>query len=807
MDKTKNKNENNINKSSNIETTIAIKGMTCASCVATIEKEVGKLEGIDKVEINLALETGKLAFNPSKVRLSTIKKVIENSGYKALDITEAEIEKKEKEKQKELKSKFIKLIFSIGFAIPLLLISMGHFIGLKLPAFINPQFSPFNFALAQFLLTLPIVYFGSGFYTRGFKNLYLLHPNMDSLVAIGTSSALIYSIYSLIMITLKNFQYIDKLYFETAGVLLAFIQLGKYLEARSLAKTSDAIKKLMGLKPKYANIVDKNGEIKQILIEDVTKGDIVFVKPGEKIPVDGIIIEGNSFIDESMITGESLPVSKKIDDKVIGGTINKNGTLKIKVTEIGQETVLAHIINLVKDAQSKKAPIAKLADTISLYFVPVVIGIAILSSIIWYLTGNSFTFALNIFVAVLVIACPCALGLATPTAIIVGTGVGAKKGILIKGGEVLQKIGKITTIVFDKTGTLTIGKPEVIDFIFNKNNNLDERELLQIAASLESYSEHPIAQAVTNFAKSKNIELLKVKEFEAIGGKGIMGKIKNHNVVIGNFKLVQPFLNNFNIGTINNDKNVKEKNINNNILNNNILNKDYNSKTKENNLYIESKIFLDSYKDFINQGKSVLFLVIDNKIYSILSIADKPRKESKSVITKLKFMGYKVYMLTGDNEVTAKVIAQNLGIKNVISDVLPDQKSEIISKLKEKGDNVMMIGDGINDAPALALADIGIAVGSATDIAMETADIVLMKNRLTDIINAIKLSKSTMKNIKQNLFWAFIYNIIGIPIAAGILHLFGGPLLNPMIAGAAMAFSSVSVVTNALRLRFIKLIN
>lgn len=580
---------------------------------------------------------------------------------------------------------------------------------------------------------------------------------MDSLIAIGTSAAVIYSMYSTYMISQGVMEYAHNLYFETAGVIIALILLGKYLEAVSKGKTSDAIKKLMGLAPKTA-IVIKDEIEKEIPIEEVVPGDIILVKPGGKIPVDGEVIQGTSSVDEAMLTGESMPVDKKPGDKVFAATINKNGVIRFKATKVGSETALAQIIKLVEDAQGSKAPIAHMADVVSGYFVPIVVAIAVIAFAAWMIAGEGLTFSLKVFISVLVIACPCALGLATPTAIMVGTGKGAENGILIKSGVALEGAHKVQTIIFDKTGTITEGKPEVTDIITIQKS---EEELLQIVASAEKGSEHPLGEAIVRRAEEQSLPFLAGEDFSAITGQGIAVNINGKKVLAGNLKLMN-----------------------------------------ENQISIES--LAQESDQLAAEGKTPMYIAIDNKLTGIIAVADVVKPSSKKAIEKLTQMGIEVAMITGDNKKTAEAIAKQVGVTRVLSEVLPQDKAEEVKKIQQEGKKVAMVGDGINDAPALAQSDIGIAIGSGTDVAMESADIVLMHSDLMDVATAIQLSKSTIRNIKQNLFWAFAYNSAGIPIAAGLLHVFGGPLLNPMFAAAAMSLSSVSVVTNALRLKGFK---
>ncbi|MEG2936201.1 MAG: copper-translocating P-type ATPase, partial [Clostridium sp.] len=691
-----------------------------------------------------------------EVSYGDIKSVVEKAGYKLIREEEKVADGKEKKKD-EAQVLLKRFIWSLVFTIPLLIISMGHMIGMPLPGILDPMASPLNFALVQLLLTVPVMLIGYKFYQIGIKNLFRLSPNMDSLIAIGTLAAFVYGIFAIYKIQGGEHQYAMHLYFESAAVILALITLGKYLEAVSKGKTSQAIKALMGLAPKTARIIRDGNEI-EVPLEEVVAGDIVLVKPGEKLPVDGEVIEGTTAIDESMLTGESLPVEKTVGSKVIGASINKTGFIKYKATKVGKDTALAQIIKLVEDAQGSKAPIAKLADVISAYFVPIVIGLAILATVGWLLAGESPEFAMTIFIAVLVIACPCALGLATPTAIMVGTGKGAENGVLIKGGEALEVTHQLKTIVFDKTGTITEGKPVVTDVV---TDGYSEDEILALAASAEKGSEHPLGEAIVKGAEAKSLKLKAIDKFNAIPGHGIEVNIDGKDIFLGNKKLM-----------------IREK--------------------------IDIKHLGEKSDTLASEGKTPMYVAIDGNLAGIIAVADTVKPSSKKAIETLHEMGIKVAMITGDNKRTADAIAKQVGIDIVLSEVLPEDKSNEVKKLQANGDKVAMVGDGINDAPALAKADIGIAIGSGTDVAIESADIVLMRSDLMDVITAVKLSKATIRNIKQNLFWAFGYNILGIPVAMGLLHIFGGPLLNPMIAAAAMSLSSVSVLTNALRLRRFK---
>ncbi|MDT2831002.1 heavy metal translocating P-type ATPase [Vagococcus carniphilus] len=738
-----------------------IDGMTCASCSQTVEKVVNKLEGVKEAAVNLATEKMTVDFNPSIISSEDIMKTVKDAGYSAKESlsqeAQADLDKEKKEKQ--IKDLWRRFWISGIFALPLLYIAMGEMVGLPIPSLVDPMVYPERFALLQVILVTPTLIVGRSFFTIGFKALFKGHPNMDSLVALGTSAAVAYSAYGTIMVLLGDAHFAMNLYYETAGVILTLITLGKYFEAVSKGKTSEAIKKLMGLAPKTAMVVRDSVEV-EIQVEDVQLGDIVVVKPGEKIPVDGVLVSGNSAVDESMITGESIPVEKEIGDTVIGASINKNGSFRFEATKVGKDTTLSQIIKLVEDAQGSKAPIAQMADKVSGVFVPVVIVLAVLSGIVWFFLGQeSWVFALTITISVLVIACPCALGLATPTAIMVGTGKGAENGVLIKGGDALETTHKIQTIVFDKTGTITEGKPVVTDVV--TTNFIDKTKLLQLAASAERGSEHPLGEAITQEGDRLGIAVQEVTNFEAIPGHGIEVVIEGETLILGNKKLM-----------------------------------------------VERKIDLSSIEAesdrLASEGKTPMYVANKEHLLGIIAVADTIKESSIAAIEKLHRMGIEVAMITGDNKRTAEAIAKQVGIDRVLSEVLPEDKANEVKKLQQEGKKVAMVGDGINDAPALAQADIGIAIGSGTDVAMESADIVLMRSDLMDVPTAIELSHATIKNIKENLFWAFAYNTLGIPVAMGVLYAFGGPLLSPIIAGAAMSFSSVSVLLNALRLKRFK---
>ena len=728
--------------------TFKVEGMSCSACANRVERITKKIDGVESANVNFATEKLTVRVDAEKVRYSDIKLAVDKAGFKL--IKEEDQIKEVSKKKDESKILLNRFIFSLIFTVPLLIISMGHMVGMPLPSIIDPMKNPLNFALIQLVLTIPVMVAGYKFYKIGYKNLFKLSPNMDSLIAIGTSAAVAYGLFAIYKILNGETHYAMHLYFESAVVILTLITLGKYLEAVSKGKTSEAIKKLMGLAPKTATII-KNGKEVSIPIEEVIVGDIILVKPGEKLPVDGEIIEGSTSIDESMLTGESIPVEKNIGSTVIGASINKSGFIKYKATKVGKDTALAQIVKLVEEAQGTKAPIAKMADIIAAYFVPTVMALAIIATVGWLIAGESNVFALTIFISVLVIACPCALGLATPTAIMVGTGKGAENGVLIKGGEALETTYKIDTIVFDKTGTITEGKPKVTDIICN---GIKEEEVLVLAASAEKGSEHTLGEAIVREAEDRSLEFKRIEDFKAVPGQG-------KDILLGNKKL-----------------------------------------KLQNNIDIEL-LHVESDR-LAAEGKTPMYIAINNKLCGIIAVADTVKENSKAAIEELKKMNVKVAMITGDNKKTAEAIAKSVGIDIVLAEVLPEDKANEVKKLQKQNRKVAMVGDGINDAPALVQADVGIAIGSGTDVAIESADIVLMKSDLKDVVTAIRLSKATIKNIKENLFWAFGYNVLGIPVAMGVLHIFGGPLLNPMIAAAAMSFSSVSVLLNALRLKKFK---
>ena len=734
-----------------------LSGMTCAACAMTVEMAVKDLETVEDVSVNLATE--RLSLLPKEgFDNQQVLDAVADAGYQAEEKGKArpsDVSEEAAIKAQKLQKKKQQLLILLLTALPLLYISMGSMIGLPLPSFLDHMKHPLVFVLSQLFLTLPAVWIGRGFYQRGFRNLIKRHPNMDSLIAVGTSAAFLYSLYSVGQVFLGYHAFVHQLYFESVAVIIALVLLGKYLESSAKGRTSQAIQSLLELVPSQATVI-RYGEAVTIDTEDIRVGDVIRIKPGERMPVDGLVTEGQTFVDESMMTGESVPIEKKVGDTITSATINQNGSIDYQATRVGSDTTLAQIVRLVEEAQGSKAPIAALADKISLYFVPIVLSLATLSALGWYfLAGESLSFSLSIFIAVLVIACPCALGLATPTAIMVGTGKGAENGILIKSGQALEAAYQLDTIVLDKTGTITVGKPSLTDLLplgaFNRS------DLLQLIASAEQHSEHPLAQAILAATEEEELDLLPVSHFEAIVGRGLAAQVEGRRLLVGNESLM------------------KEKNI-------------------------DSSAFQEQLLELSQEGKTAMFVAIDGQLAGIMAVADEIKSSSLKAVQELQSMGMEVIMLTGDREETATAIAQKAGIQKVIAGVLPDGKAAAIKNLQEAGKKLAMVGDGINDAPALVQADVGIAIGSGADVAIESADVVLMHSDLQDVVKAIKLSQATIRNIKENLFWAFAYNTLGIPIAMGLLHLFGGPLLNPMLAGLAMSLSSVSVVANALRL-------
>ena len=735
-----------------------VTGMTCSACSAHVEKSVKKLNGVKSVNVNLLQNNMHVDFDETAVSVDDIINAVVSGGYGA-SVAGKEQEKKDNKIDNEISNMKFRLIVSLVCLVPLMYISMGHMWGWPFLNVFHGAENGITFALTQMLLTLPIMYVNRKYYITGFKTLFHGAPNMDSLIAIGSGAAFVYGIIAIYCIGYglghgnKEFahSYMMNLYFESAAMILALITLGKFLESRAKGKTSQAIEKLIDLSPKTA-VVIRDGKEVTVGVDDVQIGEIVVVKAGQSVPLDGVIVEGNGAIDESAITGESIAVEKNVGDKVIGATINKSGYFKFKVEKIGEDTALSQIIHLVEEASASKAPIAKLADKVSGIFVPVVISIAVITIIVWLLLGKDISFALSMGISVLVISCPCALGLATPTAIMVGTGKGAQYGILTKSAESLETAHQVDTVVLDKTGTITEGKPSVTDIA---PVGISDKELLQIAASIEYLSEHPLAKAIVE--KADGLELSDVADFEQIVGQGVKGNVDGKKVLAGNYKMM-----------------------------------------RENNIEVSED------EVFAKDGKTSLYFAVDNKFVGIIAVADTIKATSRQAIEDMRNMGLDVIMLTGDNAVTANAIKNKLSLSSAVAEVLPSDKEDEVRKLQHNGHKVAMVGDGINDAPALTRADVGIAIGAGTDIAIESADIVLMKSDLQDVVTSIELSHSVIKNIKENLFWAFFYNALGIPIAAGVLYGIAGLKLNPMIAALAMSFSSVFVVSNALRLRFFK---
>ena len=768
-----------------------VTGMTCSACSSHVEKSVGKLTGVENVSVNLLTNSMQVEFDENKLDTAGIIKAVEDAGYgaavkdghaKSGTKTSGQSDSQENSGlsavEQNVKNMKKRLIVSLIFWIPLMYVSMGHMIyqWLNIPMppftmnFLHGNENAITYAFTQFLLLLPILIANQKYFKNGFKTLWHRSPNMDSLIAIGAGAAILYGIFAIYRIGYAMghgdmavvHQYAHDLYFESAGTILTLITIGKYLETKSKGKTSEAITKLLNLAPKTVTAV-RDGVEQVVDAADVEKGEIFLVKPGESVAVDGIVLEGKSSFDESAITGESIPVPKQEGDTIVSASMNKSGLIRAKATKVGEDTTIAQIIRLVEEASSSKAPIAKMADKIAGVFVPTVITIALITGIIWLISGATFEFAMSTAIAVLVISCPCALGLATPVAIMVGTGKGAENGILIKSGDALETAHQIDTVVLDKTGTITQGKPVVTDIICAAGKNADKTQLLQIAGSLEKGSEHPLAEAIVNYCVTNNISLEKVTDFNALFGKGIEGTVSGTHYYAGNEKMME------------------EKGI---------------------SLSTEQK---NQIRELAKQGRTPLLFADENQFLGIVAVADVVKPTSKEAVQKFRDYGIHVIMLTGDNEVTAQAIKEQVGIDEVIAGVLPTQKEEKISALKQAGHKVAMIGDGVNDAPALASADVGIAIGAGTDVAIESADIVLMKNDLLDAVGAVKLSKAVIRNIKENLFWAFFYNSIGIPLAAGVLYPLFQIKLNPMFGAAAMSLSSVCVVSNALRLRWVKL--
>ncbi len=738
--------------------TLKIKGMTCASCSSSIEKALSRKSGINGVSVNLATEKLRADFDSEVISVDEIKNLVSKLGYIAEDYINND---DYSDQNINMKNLLVRFIISLVFTLPLLYVSMGHMFSYKVIDFLDHMKEPVNFTIFQFVFAVPVLVMGIPFFKRGIKSLITLRPNMDSLITIGVFSSFFYSVYESVRVINGTYTSAMNLYYESSATILTLITFGKYLEAFTKGKTSKSIKKLVDLAPKVA-LVEKGGKEVEVKIEEVKIGDVLIIKSGEKFPVDGKIIYGSCIVDESMITGESIGVSKCVDDNVIGASINKNGFVKCVATKVGDDTVLSQIINLVEEAQNSKSKFSKLADKVSYYFVPSIISIAIISFLFWMLYGNGFEFSITIFVSVLVIACPCALGLATPTSIMVATGMGAENGILIKSGEVLEIAHKVDVVVLDKTGTITEGRPSITDLFINESVFKDEEEFLRYLSSIEKYSEHPLGEAIFKYSSDKNIEIFDIENFKTLEGMGVSANVNSRKVLVGNKRLLDV-----------NDIDIKE--------------------------------FKNVGDILANSGKTPMYVVVDGKLGGVIAAEDLVKENSKDAIHRLKSMGKRVIMLTGDNSKTASSIASKVGIDEVISEVLPKDKSSEIDKLKKNGNIVSMVGDGINDAPALMNSHVGIAIGSGTDIAIESASVILMKNDLMDIPKMFMISKNAVRNIKQNLFWAFLYNIIGVPFAMGVFYLFGGTLLNPMIAALAMSFSSVSVVLNSIRLKFIKI--
>lgn len=750
-----------------------IDGMSCTACAAAIERHVGKMEGVDSAVVNFATENLSVDFDNGTVSVPSIVTTIEKLGYGATPQTDGQTAAKAKGRstaaenaRRQMKTMQTRLIVSLIFTVPLFYLAMGPMIGLPIPSFLAGEQNRLVNTITQMLLTLPVMYMGAHFYKEGFKALFKRIPNMDSLVAVGTTASFLYGIFVLYHLAwgfsygdmAMVHQYAHEVYFEGTATILTLITLGKYMEARAKGKTSQAIEKLVELAPDTAR-VERNGAEIEIPASDVRIGDVVIIRPGERIPVDGTILSGHSSIDESLLTGESIPVEKAEGDAVICGSINKTGAFTFSATRIGDDTTLSKIIKLVEEAQSSKAPIAKIADQVSRFFVPAVMSIALVTFIVWLALGYGFSFALSMGISVLVISCPCALGLATPTAIMVGTGKGAELGILFKNGPALETLGKANAIVFDKTGTITVGKPSITDIL--TFGTADKTTLLARTAALESRSEHPLSEAIVEGALAEGLTLPEAEGFSALPGFGVQGYVEGHRLLIGNPKLME----------------------------------------KEG---IATQACLSDYNHLAAEGKTPLMIAEDHILVGMIAVADTVKATSAAAIAKLKSMGLTTYMLTGDNERTAEAIGKMVDVDTVIANVLPEEKASLVQKLEQEGKQVIMVGDGINDAPALAQSTVGIAIGNGTDVAIESADVILMQSDLKQIVAALELSRATVRNIKQNLFWAFIYNTIGIPVAAGILYLPLALKLNPMIAAAAMSLSSVSVVTNALSLRRFK---
>lgn len=779
-----------------------IDNMSCAACSSAVERVTKKLGGVEDSHVNLTTSRMVITYDEDQVTSGMIREAISKAGYGASLVAEEPDRKMEEEEwqqqEEHLQSARNRVITAVGFSIPLLYISMGHMLpfSLPLPAFLEMDRNPLNFALAQLILTVPILVCGYRFYVVGIRSLIKGSPNMDSLVAIGTGSAFVYSLVMTLGIPADHMK-AHQLYYESAAVVVTLVMLGKYMESRSKGKTSEAIRKLMELAPDTA-LLYENGVEREVETGQVEAGQHILIKPGSRIPLDGVLVQGSSTVDESMLTGESIPVEKQTGDRVIGGSMNYNGAMEVEVTHVGSDTTLSKIIRMIEDAQGRKAPISKLADTVAGYFVPAVMVIALAAALMWWIVGGrDLSFVLTIFVAVLVIACPCALGLATPTAIMVGTGVGAGHGILIKSGEALEVCHKVDAVILDKTGTITEGRPKVTDVSVISDSVVEQvwklesaalpgvtppnetedgtlkdstkaaapsdaekkEHLLFLAASCEQMSEHPLGQAIVQAAREKQMELVMPESFESVTGAGILTSLNGWKVAVGNRRLLKH------------------------------LNVPVSDETKK------------QASEYAGIGKTPMYVVVDGRLAGLICVADTIKETSVEAVGKIKKLGVQVYMVTGDNEKTAQYIGRLAHVDKVVAEVLPEDKADVVNRLQKQGKTVMMVGDGINDAPALVQADVGCAIGSGSDIALESGDVVLMKSDLMDVYRAIRLSKATIRNIKQNLFWAFFYNTLGIPVAAGALYLLGGPLLSPMLGGLAMSLSSVCVVGNALRLR------
>ncbi|MBE5779854.1 MAG: copper-translocating P-type ATPase [Clostridiales bacterium] len=742
------------------KTTFDITGMTCAACSARIEKVVGKMEGVSRASVNLTTEKMQVEYSAPATVESIIQRVEKiGFGAKKEEIRQESFPEDSLNKEAFIRSMWRRFFTSLCFALPLFYLSMGPMVGLPVPGFLSPDAHPLRYALAQLTLAVPCMIVGRRFYTVGYSVLFRGSPNMDSLIAVGTTASLLYSLYSTFRIALGETHLAHHgLYFESVGVIITLILLGKSMEAVSKGRTSEAIRKLIALQPKTA-ILLKDGQEMEVPIDEVVPGDVLVVRPGAKIPVDGEVLEGFSAVDESMLTGESMPVDKKAGDPVYGASMNHNGLLRFRATKVGRDTALSQIVKLVEDAQGAKAPIAKIADRVAGIFVPVVMLIALIAAVAWLIAGENIAFALTILVSVLVIACPCALGLATPTAIMVGTGKGAEFGILYKGGDALEAAQSIDTVILDKTGTITCGAPTVTDVL--PYGNISREELLALAAAAEQGSEHPLGRAIVASARDEGLNPEAATEFESLTGRGIKANVAGQTVLAGNLALMQES-------------------------------------------GVDAQALADQAEELAQEGKTPMYISRNSELCGIVAVADVVKESSAAAIARMKQMGINVVMMTGDNCRTAEAIARQVGVDSVLAEVLPGDKAGQVKKLQAEGRKVAMVGDGINDAPALAQADTGIAIGSGTDVAIESADVVLMHSDLMDVPAAVELSRATIRNIRQNLFWAFAYNSAGIPIAAGLLHIFGGPLLNPMIAAACMSLSSVSVLSNALRLKRFK---